>query len=59
MIMGKYITVYRFALLDEGGEWIMTTEMDVPSPVGDGEFWERFMQGDVRMQYVGWGKEVW
>ena len=57
--MGKYITVYRFALLDEGGEWVMTTEMDEPSPVGDGEFWERFMQGDVRMQYVGWGKEAW
>jgi len=51
--------VYRFILLDmeyldaPNGVMVMSTEIDEPNPQIDAEFWQRFMQGDCVMQFVG------
>ena len=45
--------VYRFALLDRHGVEFMGTEVDDPDPRIDTEFWDRFMQSDCSMVYLG------
>ena len=45
--------VYRFALLDSENEEFMGTEVDEPNPQIDTEFWNRFMQGDCTLVYLG------
>jgi len=51
--------VYRFVLVDmeyldaPDGVVIMSTEVDEPNPQIDVEFWQRFMQGDCVMRFVG------
>ena len=45
--------MYRFVLLDEQGVEFMGTDVEEPSPQIDAEFWQRFMQGDCVMRFVG------
>jgi hypothetical protein len=45
--------VYNFELYDVDGVRVMGTELDEPNPMADAEFWDRFMQGDVLMEYLG------
>jgi hypothetical protein len=45
--------MYRFVLLNEQGVEFMGTDVDEPNPQIDAEFWQRFMQGDCVMQFVG------
>jgi hypothetical protein len=46
--------VYSFELIDYvSGVRVMGTELDEPNPMIDEEFWDRFMQGDVTMLYLG------
>ena len=55
--MTKYIGTHRFALVDANGDWVMTTEVREPTPVGDVKFWNRFMDSDLLLKYVGNGIE--
>ena len=51
--------VYRFKLYDDVNEMlVMGTELDEPNPMIDAEFWNRFMQGDVVMVYIGNGADL-
>jgi len=45
--------MYRFVLLNEQGVEFMGTDVDEPNPQIDAEFWQRFMQGDCVMQFIG------
>jgi len=45
--------VYTFRLYDEDGICVMGTELDEPNPMVDAEFWNKFMQGNVYMEYLG------
>jgi len=46
------VKVYRYVLLDSEGNEVMGTEVDdEPNPRADGEFWDRFMQGDCAMMF--------
>jgi len=46
-------TFYSYALLDYDGEIFMSTLVDEPNPTIDRHFWDRFMEGGVRMEYLG------
>ena len=45
--------MYRFVLLNEQSVEFMGTDVDEPNPQIDAEFWQRFMQGDCVMRFVG------
>lgn len=45
--------VYCFVLLGHGGIAVMSTEVDECDPRIDAEFWNRFLEGDCTMQYMG------
>ena len=47
------ITFYNYALLDGDDEIFMSTLVDEPNPTIDAEFWDKFMEGGVRMEYLG------
>jgi hypothetical protein len=45
---------YQFVLMDSlNGELAMSTEVDEPNPMIDIEFWQRFLEGDCEMLYLG------
>jgi len=45
--------VYCFALFNSAGIACMTTEVDECDPTIDAEFWNRFLEGDCTMTYMG------
>lgn len=45
------VKVYRYVLLDSEGNEVMGAELYEPNPRADGEFWDRFMQGDCVMMF--------
>jgi hypothetical protein len=51
--------MYKFVLLDmeyldaPDGAVVMSTEVDEPNPQIDAEFWDRFLQGDCEMKFMG------
>jgi hypothetical protein len=47
------LTFYNYALLDGDDEIFMSTLVDEPNPTIDTHFWDRFMEGGVRMEYLG------
>lgn len=46
-------TFYSYALLDGDDEIFMSTLVNEPNPTIDRHFWDRFMEGGVRMEYLG------
>ena len=44
---------YNYNLVDEDDLVFMSTSVDEPNPMIDKEFWDRFMEGDCYMQYLG------
>jgi hypothetical protein len=44
---------YNYNLVDEDDLVFMSTSVDEPNPTIDAEFWDRFMEGDCYMQYIG------
>lgn len=47
------VTYYSYTLLDGDDEIFMSTLVNEPNPIIDKEFWDRFMEGGVRMEYLG------
>ena len=46
--------VYRFSLFTlDVTRLVMSTEVDEPDPKADLEFWNRFLEGDCYMEYLG------
>jgi len=46
--------VYRFSLFTlDAARLVMSTEVDEPDPKADLEFWNRFLEGDCYMEYLG------
>ena len=46
-------TYYSYTLLDGDDEIFMSTLVNEPNPMIDKEFWDKFMEGGVRMEYLG------
>jgi hypothetical protein len=44
---------YRFILVNDMGELIMSTEVDAPDPTIDLELWGAFLSGEGSLQYLG------
>ena len=44
---------YVYVLIDFDNNVVMSTELDEPNPLADGEFWDRFMEGDCYMRHTG------
>jgi hypothetical protein len=44
---------YNYVLLDGDDEIFMSTLVDEPNPMIDKEFWDKFMEGGIRMEYLG------
>jgi hypothetical protein len=47
------VTYYSYTLLDGDDEIFMSTLVNEPNPMIDKEFWDKFMEGGVRMEYLG------
>jgi hypothetical protein len=45
--------MYRFVLVDPNNITLMGTDVDEPTPQIDAEFWNRFMEGECAMVFVG------
>ena len=53
---------YNYRLVIENDECLaldafMSTSVDEPNPMIDKEFWDRFMEGDCYMEFIGTTEE--
>lgn len=46
-------TLYKFILINEDQEVVMSTHLEEPDPAIDAEFWATFMSGEYAMVYTG------
>ncbi len=45
--------LYKFILVDEDQNLVMTTHLEEPDPSIDAEFWSTFMSGQYAMVFTG------
>lgn len=45
--------LYKFALVDDDQNLVVTTHIEEPNPVIDHDFWMTFMSGEFSMVFIG------